>query len=105
MREIYADEIGKIRHTNLEYLGKRKIRISDLDENGHVYNGQYADMVCDFMSQTDYEKDINKFRINYVCEAVLGEVISIYSEEIENGRIFVGKCNEKTCFECEFMWK
>ena len=102
---VFAKEIGKIKYDNIVHVGDREVRITDLDENGHVYNSVYADMVCDSFSQENYEKDIDNFRINYISEAVLGERISLYRQDIENDCVFVGKVGEKLCFECEFIWK
>jgi acyl-ACP thioesterase len=104
-KEIFAEPIGKIGYGELSLLGKRTVRITDLDENGHVYNAVYSDMACDFLPVERYEKDIDNFRINYISEAVLGDEIEImgYSEEKRN--VIVGMNNDKKCFECEFIWK
>lgn len=102
---VFAMDLDKIKYENIVHVDDREVRITDLDENGHVYNSVYADMACDTLSHEDYEKDIDNFRINYISEAILGETISLYRQDINNGCVFAGKVGEKTCFECEFIWK
>ena len=104
-KEVFALPVGKIRYGELNLLGQREVRITDLDENGHVYNAVYSDMACDFLPKEKYDKDIDNFRINYVSEAVLGEKIDMYAFEEDNRNVIVGKVCDKICFECEFIWK
>ena len=104
-RAFNALPISKIRYGELTLLGQREVRITDLDENRHVYNAVYSDMACDFLPKEKYDNDIDNFRINYVSEAVLGEKIDMYSFEEDNINIIVGKTGDKICFECEFIWK
>lgn len=104
-KEIFSLPIGKIHYDELTLLGQREVRITDLDENGHVYNAVYSDMACDFLPKEIYDKDIDNFRINYVSEAVLGEKIDMYEFEEDNINVIVGKVCDKICFESEFIWK
>lgn len=74
-----CEPAGKLRMPEeREPLGKRKIRYSDLDGNGHVYNGVYGDIVSDFLPTELMRHQIAEFRINYQTEAVLGEELDIY---------------------------
>ena len=104
-KEISALPIGKIQAESLLPVGKREVRLSDLDENGHVYNANYADIAADFLPKELFEKLLDNFRINYIGEAVFGDVIDIYSEITENKAVIIGKVCEKACFETEFIWK
>lgn len=102
---IDANPIDKITLSDGKKVDSHKVQISDLDANGHVYNANYADIALNSLPKEDFEKDIDNFRINYVNEAVLGEVIDIYREDIENGISIVGKIQEKICFETEILYK
>ena len=61
-----------------ELIGKRKIRYSDLDGNGHVYNAVYGDIVSDFLPEELIQRQIVGFQINYQTEAVLGEELDLF---------------------------
>ena len=72
-------EAGKLRMPEQhEFLGKRKIRYSDLDGNGHVYNAVYGDIVSDFLPEDLIRRQMVGFQINYQTEAVLGEELDIF---------------------------
>lgn len=104
-RPIEALPISKVTGQNLTLIGKKVVTVSDLDCNGHVYNANYADMVGDVISQQCYEKNVENYRINYINEAKLGETIEIFAEEKNNILSIIGKVNEKTCFEVEYLFK
>jgi len=104
-RECMALDIGKISSENLTLYGKREVRLSDLDGNGHVYNGNYADMAIDVISQQLFEQGVENFRINFVSEAVLGDTIDIYGDNEGNKIIIIGKICDKVCFESEIIFE
>lgn len=104
-KEILSNDIGKIAYDNLTLVGTRQVRISDLDENGHVYNANYADMAGDVMAKEDYERDVDNFRINYVNEAKLGDIIDLYSEKSENREVIIGMIGDTVCFQTEYIFK
>lgn len=103
-RTVKCEPNGKIKPGELISAGTREIRRSDIDANGHVYNAVYADIALDFISDEYFEKNIQNFRINYVNEAKLGDIVDIYVS-YEGKRAFViGRTNEKICFETEFIF-
>lgn len=104
-RETKAVDIGRISCEDAELIGSRHVRISDLDGNGHVYNANYADMATDAFSQHIYEKDVENFRINFVSEAKFGDIISLWGKVDDKKAIIIGKIEDKTCFETEFIFK
>ncbi len=57
--------------------GTRKIRYSDLDGNGHVYNAVYGDIACDVLPAEVLKRPLRSFQINYQTEAVLGEDVEL----------------------------
>lgn len=85
----------------------RKIRYSDLDSNGHVYNAVYGDIVCDLLPLTILEKPIRGFQINYQTEAVLGEelALSLAPDPIESNQYYIEGKNAAggNCFICKYI--
>ena len=57
----------------LEDLGTRRVVWSDLDGNGHLYSGNYGDIVWDYLPGDLQERSPREFYINYSKEATLGE--------------------------------
>ena len=84
-------------------IGKRQVKLTDLDGNGHVYNATYADIASDFLAEQEFSKNIDNFRINYVSEAMLNDIIEIYSEKSENKIVIIGKIKDRISFETEFI--
>ncbi|MEG0615849.1 MAG: thioesterase, partial [Oscillospiraceae bacterium] len=104
-RVVSALPIGKIFGENAKKIGEHLVKIPELDANGHVYNANYGDIAVEFLTTQMYEQDVENFRINFVNEAKLGDLIDIYLAEDEGKAIVFGKCGEKICFETEFIWK
>lgn len=87
---------------NSVFVGERAIRYSDLDSNGHVNNGVYADIACDFLPFELFEKcRISELFINFQREAKLGESMSIYTNINQNTATVTGKLNDADSFICE----
>lgn len=98
---------GKLRMPeNVALVGTRKIRYSDLDGNGHVYNAVYGDIACDFLPQAVLERQPREFRINYQTEAVLGEELQLYlatDPENPNAYYIEGRnAAGGNCFVCRY---
>lgn len=104
-RESGALPIAKIAMENSEKLGEYQVRISDIDGNGHLYNANYADIAVNFLPIEFYGKDVDNFRIDFISEAKLGDVIEIYGEILEDKAVVMGTVEGKKCFECEFISK
>ena len=103
-REIFAEKIGKIKYNELENISTYDIEICSIDANGHLYNSNYADIASNIIGKNNFERVIKNFRINYICEAVLGEKIELYKSENDNEIIVIGKVQDKTCFECIYTY-
>ncbi len=104
-RTITAPSLDKIVAKNLLKIDEHKVRYSDIDPNGHIYNAVYADICDDILSKEDFERDIDTFKINYISEAGMGEKLCLYQQKEGNSIIVVGKSIEKTCFEAEYIFK
>ena len=79
-------------------LGQRKIVWSDLDGNGHVFSGNYGDIVWDYLPPELQDKTPREFYINYSKEAVLGETLALEGAQEENVYWMEGLGPEGPCF-------
>ena len=70
-----------------------------------MYNANYADIAVNFLPIEFYGKDVDNFRIDFISEAKLGDVIEIYGEILEDKAVVMGTVEGKKCFECEFISK
>ena len=82
----------------LEDLGTRKVVWSDLDGNGHLYSGNYGDIVWDYLPGDLQERSPREFYINYSKEATLGQELRL--EGFREGETYrmEGLGPEGTCF-------
>ena len=64
-------------------LGKYTVRYADTDQNEHMNNTMYADMLCGFLDL--HGKYVNRFSINYFQEAPIGTHLEILGEVGEGG--------------------
>ena len=85
-------------HEGLEDLGTRRVRWSDLDGNGHLFSGNYGDIVWDALP-ADLQTQVPKeFYINYSKEATLDEELRLEGfREADTYRV-EGLGPEGTCF-------
>lgn len=83
-----------------EALGVRRIRWSDLDGNGHVYSGNYGDIVWDFLPADLQSAPLRELYINYSREAVLGETLTLRGFREKDAYTVEGRLGEEHCFSC-----
>ena len=104
--EIDCPEPKKIvlPHEGAESLGTRVVRWSDLDGNGHLYSGNYGDVIWDYLPADLQEKTPREFTINYSKEATLGEELTITGVREETDYRMEGMGPEAACFTalCRF---
>ena len=85
-------------HEGLEDLGIRRVRWSDLDGNGHLFSGNYGDIVWDALPEDLQFRVPREFYINYSKEATLDEELQLKGfREGETYRV-EGLGPEGTCF-------
>lgn len=101
-REIDAPACRKIRlpQEGCEDLGGRKIVYSDLDCNGHVYSGNYGDIVWDALPEELQSADLREFSLNYAREATLGECLNLRGFRDGATYRMEGMCGGGICFTC-----
>lgn len=83
-----------------EELGTRLIRWSDLDGNGHVYSGNYGDIVWDFLPADLQGAPLRELYINYSREAVLSETLTLRGFREKDAYTVEGCLGEEHCFSC-----
>ncbi len=77
-----------------ELLGTKKIFYTDVDQNRHMNNTRYADMLWNFIPGRD-GKRITSLDISYLNEAPLGCELEIYGGESADGDGYVFKTIRK----------
>lgn len=91
-RKIVPPEEGR------EDLGIRRVRWSDLDGNGHLFSGNYGDIVWDALPGDLQGQSPREFYINYSREAVLGDALKLEGVRSEAGYFVEGRGPQSVCF-------
>ncbi|WP_300412897.1 acyl-[acyl-carrier-protein] thioesterase [uncultured Oscillibacter sp.] len=81
-----------------ENLGTRTVRWSDLDGNGHLFSGNYGDIVWDALPEDLQPLVPQEFHINYSREAVLGDTLTLEGFRGEKGYYMEGLGPRGSCF-------
>ncbi len=106
-REIDCPEPKKIRlpADGLEELGERVIRWSDLDGNGHLFSGNYGNIVWDCLPPDLQSRPVDAFFINYSREVTLGDSLRLTGSRAGNVYRMEGRGPAELCFtaECAFL--
>lgn len=76
----------------LTHAEDRPMRYSDTDINGHVNNTRYADFACDAVELDKLPEDrfLSGLQIGYMAECRPGEIISMETGSLDNGRYVCG---------------
>jgi len=82
----------------LEDLGTRQVRWSDLDGNGHLFSGNYGDIIWDVLPEDLREKSVREFYINYSKEVRLGDELRLEGCRTEGGYLMEGHGPQSLCF-------
>jgi acyl-ACP thioesterase len=88
----------------LEELGERKVVWSDLDGNGHLFSGNYGDIVWDYLPTDLQGRTVKEFSINYSREAKFGDSISIRGIREENAYLMEGLGEDGVCFTAKCVF-
>ena len=85
----------------LEELGVRPVRWSDLDGNGHLYSGNYGDIVWDHLPPDLRDRTPSAFYINYSREATLDQELRLLGvRDGDDAYLMEGVGPGGTCFTC-----
>lgn len=83
----------------MEEAYTHEVRYSGLDNNGHLNNAKYGDLCCDTLSIAEWEgTELTRFRITYVQEAKLGDMIRISRSPLTSEGIFLRGQEDDTVF-------
>lgn len=106
-KEIDAPDCRKIRlaKNGTEELGERKIVYSDLDCNGHIYSGNYGDIIWDALPPDLQGAELRDFSLDYAKEATIGESLQLRGVRSEDTYRMEGLCGTGICFACECIMK
>lgn len=83
-----------------EDLPARPVRWSDLDGNGHVYSGNYGDIVWDALPADLQGAPLAALYINYSREATLGETVALRGLREDGAYTMEGWLEGERCFSC-----
>jgi len=84
-------------------MGDRKVYYSDIDQNGHMNNTNYPDMLLDFLPGVQ-DKKVYSFSIHFMNEARLDTSFKIYvANELEKTYFKTVLPNGKVGVEAIFM--
>lgn len=78
-----------------------KVRLSDLDHNGHMNNARYFDMMYEL--DTINDKKLKTIEISFVSEAHYNDIVHIGYYSDNNNHNFIGYVNEEICFEARII--
>lgn len=81
-----------------ESLGSRDVRWSDLDGNGHLFSGNYGDIIWDALPEDLQAQVPKEFYINYSREAILGDTLQLEGLRSKEGYFVEGLGPRGLCF-------
>ena len=90
----------KIKWEDGTLAGRRKVVYSDLDGNGHVYSGNYGDIVWDALPADLQGAPLAALYINYSREATLGETVALRGLREDGAYTMEGWLEGERCFSC-----
>lgn len=80
-------------HVTLKLVGERTVEYADIDQNGHMNNTRYPDVLASHLGTSMRGQRVISFGISYVSEAPLGETLKIYSG-VSDGTYYVRTVRE-----------
>lgn len=101
---IYTEKLQRRLYLNKELAIKEieyKIRLSDLDHNGHMNNARYFDIIYE-MDISNKEK-IKSIEISFISEAHYNDIIHLYAYTDEKYDYYIGYINDEVSFEAKFL--
>jgi acyl-ACP thioesterase len=84
---------------NLNLSYKKTVGYSDIDINEHLNNAKYIDYIMDCFSLENHKKyNIKSIEIDYMHEALPGEIIQLYTDTagVKDNFIYIEGINENT---------
>lgn len=90
----------------LTSLGEEKALYSRCDQNGHINNTRYADIICDHLpTELFAHSPMRELRISYHRELAMGGSMELWSRQTgPKEYYFLGRSEEKDCFEAMVLF-
>lgn len=98
---LFKEDFSRIRQPKLKY-GVYEVQPSDIDENGHVNNSRYGNLIFNVLTR-DKSHIIKRITINYTNEAFLNETIDLYKEVNGSSITISGQIDDKIIFSSEVI--
>lgn len=96
--EIAMEKI--VPSAQIQSVGAREIRFSDIDCNGHLNNAIYADILMDSLPAGTRGQDIEEIQLAFLGEAKQEETIAVSRGRYENGSYYLhGDAKTHKCFD------
>ena len=84
----------------LVLAGREKALYSRCDQNRHLNNTRYADILCDYLPPERFiQGPVRELRISYHREVPMGGTLELFSCPAGEGTYFLGRGEEGDCFE------
>ena len=96
-----AARFEKLKSLELQKLGDRQVRYSDLDINRHLNNIIYFDIAVDFAPVPLEDSQVTGVMINYRKECLLGDVLELWGCPLQDGFYVEGRQGETRCFDVQ----
>ena len=85
-KELFDRKFKIPKDAGFETVGAHRVSYSNLDNNGHMNNTFYADVLCDHIPELEAGTHrVSGLRIHYSKEAPLGDVITILRTAAKDG--------------------
>ena len=86
-------------------VGREKALYSRCDQNRHLNNTRYADILCDYLPPERFiQGPVRELRISYHREVPMGGTLELFSCPAGEGTYFLGRGEEGDCFEASLRF-
>lgn len=96
--EVQGVRLEKLVMPELQYVGDKIVRYTEIDANDHLTNWVYADIITNFLPSME-GKRIAEMDMTYVSEAYENEVIKIFLAQKDGAYFMRGEHPRGRCFE------
>jgi len=93
------------RGAELDKVGEHRVAYSDIDANQHVNNAMYIEWAMDVIPEEIVNsKPVSEVSINFIKEAVPGEVVDLYHLESDGAHFIEGRVGDAIIFTTRFVF-
>ena len=88
-----------------EELGTHRVTWSELDGNGHLFSGNYGDILWDALPDDLQDKTVRELYLNYNHEAHFNDTLTLRGAAAADGGFLVQAAGEETtCFTAKIVF-